>query len=298
MQADRFQGRAERIRKVLSRRLFFVVGAQKSGTTWVQKLLDAHPEVMCAGEGHFADWAASGLGRMLENYNQRLALVGERVYQNRPYYRTTESEDLEYLVATLSALLWSQREIPEQVKCIGDKTPAHARFMPVLRRIFPGTRFLHIVRDGRDVLVSRVKHAQRVVEQVIGGDPEEYSFSAKTGEYARDWARTVGAAAAFAQRHPAICHSFKYEALKQDTEGTLSRIFRFLEVDNSADVVSGCRDAASFETLSGGRKPGEEDTRSFLRKGVIGDWHNHLDAAALETFERVAGPLMIKLGYQ
>ena len=33
--------------------LFFVLGYQKSGTTWVATLLNAHPEIHCDGEGHF-----------------------------------------------------------------------------------------------------------------------------------------------------------------------------------------------------------------------------------------------------
>ena len=31
--------------------VFFVVGLAKSGTTWLMKTLDAHPEVLCKGEG-------------------------------------------------------------------------------------------------------------------------------------------------------------------------------------------------------------------------------------------------------
>ncbi|HEX5915407.1 MAG TPA: sulfotransferase, partial [Rubrobacter sp.] len=33
--------------------VFFVVGLAKSGTTWLMKTLDAHPEVLCRGEGRF-----------------------------------------------------------------------------------------------------------------------------------------------------------------------------------------------------------------------------------------------------
>ena len=33
--------------------VFFVVGLAKSGTTWLMKTLDAHPEVLCKGEGRF-----------------------------------------------------------------------------------------------------------------------------------------------------------------------------------------------------------------------------------------------------
>src|SRR5215203_6981149 len=38
--------------------VFFVVGQQKSGTTWLMRMLDSHPEILCKGEGRFfgKDW--------------------------------------------------------------------------------------------------------------------------------------------------------------------------------------------------------------------------------------------------
>jgi hypothetical protein len=33
--------------------VFFVVGQQKSGTTWLMRMLDSHPEILCKGEGRF-----------------------------------------------------------------------------------------------------------------------------------------------------------------------------------------------------------------------------------------------------
>jgi hypothetical protein len=51
----------------------------------------------------------------------------------------------------------------------------------------------------------------------------------------------------------------------------------------------------SFERQAG-RRPGEEDKRSFLRKGVVGDWRNHFSQEARETFDRYAGSELILLG--
>ena len=41
------------IEALAERQLFFIGGAPRSGTTWLQLLLDCHPEVSCRGEGLF-----------------------------------------------------------------------------------------------------------------------------------------------------------------------------------------------------------------------------------------------------
>ena len=47
----------------------------------------------------------------------------------------------------------------------------------------------------------------------------------------------------------------------------------------------------------GGRKPGQEDQTSFFRKGIKGDWKNHMDAEQERAFVAAAGGLMAELGY-
>ncbi len=56
-------------------------------------------------------------------------------------------------------------------------------------------------------------------------------------------------------------------------------------------------DRYSFEKMSG-RSAGEENTRSFLRKGIIGDWKNHFNLEAREKFNMYAGDQLIRLGYE
>ncbi|MCA1847755.1 MAG: sulfotransferase domain-containing protein [Actinobacteria bacterium] len=53
----------------------------------------------------------------------------------------------------------------------------------------------------------------------------------------------------------------------------------------------------SFERQAG-RRPGEEDRGSFLRKGVVGDWRNYFSPEAREMFDRYAGDELILLGYE
>ncbi len=90
----------------------------------------------------------------------------------------------------------------------------------------------------------------------------------------------------------------RYEDLHRDTSGELQRIVRELtgrrlDRRNAAAIA----DEFSFERQSG-RKPGEEDKRNFLRKGVIGDWRGQFSQEAREVFDRHAGRELILLGYE
>ncbi len=53
----------------------------------------------------------------------------------------------------------------------------------------------------------------------------------------------------------------------------------------------------SFESMSGGRKPGQEDANAHYRKGIAGDWQNHLTGQRLAYFRATTGDLVTRLGY-
>jgi len=90
----------------------------------------------------------------------------------------------------------------------------------------------------------------------------------------------------------------RYESLLDNTAEETKRLLRFLDVDADDEVVRQCVEAASFESLSGGRQRGEEDPSSFFRKGVAGDWRSLFTEKDKEIFKEVAGDLLVKLGYE
>ena len=51
----------------------------------------------------------------------------------------------------------------------------------------------------------------------------------------------------------------------------------------------------SFEAKSG-RKPGQEDQNSFVRKGISGDWRNKFTPEHKARFKEIAGDLLIRVG--
>lgn len=285
----------EMLSSVYRRQLFFVCGAPKSGTTWLQRLLDAHPEVRCMGEGHFAESLIEPLEKVFANYNKKLELVAERVYEGKPLYAGLNDSHLELVVRVLVGSLLMQQGLKPDLKCIGDKTPRYNLGLDTLHRFFPKARFIHIVRDGRDVVVSAMHHALRAgfQEVLVPGTDQHLR---QVVQSARIWSQNVKAWRTFALEQPSLCHQITYEQLHQAPIETLSGALKFLGVTADDAAVSAIIEEASFMKLSG-REQGDEDKASFFRKGVVGDWRNHFDKRDIALFMREAGSLMRDLGY-
>jgi hypothetical protein len=286
----------EQVQQVMSRQLFFVAGAPKSGTTWLQRLLDAHPEIMCAGEGHFVDKLAPLLRTAFSEYNQHQKLVSERVYEGNPYYKGLTGKQLDLVTVILAGMIMAGRPIDQKVRCIGDKTPRYTLHLDDLRRVFPTAKFIHIVRDGRDVVISTCYHVLRTGDDKVF-QKDAGNFYKWVAQFTNAWANNVRAAEKFGQAQGDSFLQVRYEDLHDQPAEVIGRLLAFLGVDDSAELIARCQESASFEKLSGGRKPGEEKAQAFMRKGAVGDWRNHFDDRALEIFERSAGNLLRRMGY-
>lgn len=296
MEVDSFRSLATQAADILDKDFFFIVGAQKSGTTWLQRLLDAHPNILCSGEGHFVDRFAIPLANHLREYNGFMNLIAERVYENKPFYKGVTQDQFKFLVQSLTAFMFSQRDIDNNIKFIGDKTCAHVLYLPMLLEIFPNAKVLHLIRDGRDVVVSMVVHAQRVLK--LQNSDVKWNIDNKVAELGKKWGHYIQNGQQFGLKHPDAYHELRFEDLKQNTDDTLSKVLKFLGAKTTKKIIQQCVDETSFEKLSGGRKEGEEDQTSFLRKGIVGDWRNHFSEANKDAFSQQTGELLSKLGYE
>ena len=290
MPNEQYRAVSARLQRVFDKRLFFIVGVAKSGTTWLQLLLDRHPEIACKGEAHFADILQVVLADATERYNAELEVHGG--HENEMRY---ETEDSEHLTLTAIGLMYAKWADDPAIKLIGEKTPAHIRSLPLLNRTFPEAKLLHIIRDGRDAAVSgwfySLSRNEAYTREHFGDLPGYIRF------FSRTWAETVGTARRHAVALGARYLELRYERLVGAPGPETARVLRFLGADASPQAVETCLEGARFDRLSGGRAPGQEDVTSFFRKGIVGDWQNHFDATDRAAFEENAGALLAELGY-
>ncbi|MEL6330942.1 MAG: sulfotransferase [Planctomycetota bacterium] len=271
---------------IAARQPFFVVGCQKSGTTWIQLLLDAHPQAACGGEGHFTDILAPAFHHAFRAYNDQIRANCKLTDgQLHAAYRLTVDRHLAGYLA--------RKPDPASVLAVGDKTPEGALALPLLASMYPAARFVHVIRDGRDGCVSGWAHLGRQNEQERFGSFAEYA-----GYFAQShWVSYITAARSAAASIPGRYIELRYEDMLDRPEPEAGRLLGFLGLDATDDAIAACLRASDFDRLSGGRRRGESDDSSHFRRGIAGAWTEQFDARAIEAFEREAGELLDGLGY-
>lgn len=260
--------RQEAILRLLRMQLFFVGGAPRSGTTWLQYLLDSHPEVSCRGEGLFTKYLAEPLEAMAVTRREAIAAKNDTVFRHGSGYPLPEPDDTEFLLGTGILLALDRQGVGETCRAIGEKTPENVFFFTRLKNLFPNAKFIGIARDPRDVLASawHFFHQSR---------PRPDEVAAKTAFISSalppldNGARTMFA---LTQQYPTDCMIVTYEHMREAPLPVATQLFRFLGVAYDDAVVAECVARSSFTALSGGRAPGVTQDGSFFRKGVSGDW--------------------------
>jgi len=254
------------------RQLFFIGGAPRSGTTWVQLLFDAHPDVCCKGEGLFPHHLEKGLTRIVEEWRQALSQKNNTLFRQSGGYQLPDDEDVDFLLATGILRAFNRQCRGGNYSAIGEKTPENVFLFPRLKRLFPHAKFVGVVRDPRDALTSAL-HIFYKAARNEGHDASPMDFILHS---LGPMIQGTKAMLALCSQYPSACAIVSYEALIADPKTSVSRLFDFLGVESTSNIVDACLAKTAFSSLSGGRAPGEGRNSEFFRKGVVGDWKETL----------------------
>jgi Sulfotransferase domain len=194
----------------------------------------------------------------------------------------------------------------------GDVIHGHDAYTPELKNILleEGIKVVLMVRDPRDQLVSRMFHVKRSTnhvwnERMKGMDNDEALMLCIEG---REKLPGMNDMISLAQswingNAEALC--MRYEELLADPVPHFSKVLDYLGILNNRSLAKVIVERNRFARLSIGkriwqtqRKPGQEDTKSHFRKGIVGDWRNYLTPTHVERFKDICGQQLIDLGYE
>lgn len=266
---------AEALRQIADRQLFFLGGAPRSGTTWLQQMLDAHPDASCQGEGLFAKLLYPLLDTYLGGWKTALAEKNRAVFAHLPGYPLPGEDERQFLAASMILLAFRRQAGGRSYRAYGEKTPENLFFFPQLAALFPRAKFIGIARDPRDVLTS----AWHFFRKSAAEKDDEQAKLAFVRSALPSLVEGTRAAIAQQRDHPDTCRGVTYEALSRAPEETLAGLLRFLGLSDDPAIVARCVAQTRFATASGGRDAGQAQNGAFLRKGVAGDWPSTLTPA-------------------
>lgn len=252
---------------------FFVVGTGRSGTTLFRKLLCFHPEVHIPKETHWLPVLWNEFGDRTIPTSDIQAVV-DRVYMAKgrtAFERIARQADLppDRLHANVATRTGSQTTVADWhaallgelasvlgAKRSGDKTPDYGFAMDTILRLFPTARFVHVVRDGRDVALSMSKVLSFRILAGLGlthwwsvalDRGYERGLPAAADEIPIDrflelWHRRVMRIRDEASRLPTDRFlEVSYESVLTDSRGTLERTREFLELDANEGWLDAAR---------------------------------------------------------
>ena len=261
---------------------FFVVGSGRCGSSMLWRMLNLHPNLFVFRETHWIPKLVELFGEegappadLLEVVDKTRFVDGTTV--------TTVSEELRRSLLALGERV-TVREFcdglgrglaSEQGKTWwADKTPDYVTYMIVLQGLFPGCRFLHLVRDGRAVVRSMETHpGYRWLASAgeISWVPAAYNGyhtsvpvleSIPRSAFATLWRRRVRRAQEQAARLvPGTYREVRYEDLLAEPEATLRGLSSFLELEKGEEWIRSASSIADPSRLS--RQAGEGGDPGF-----------------------------------
>jgi hypothetical protein len=277
-----------------------IVGVPRSGTTLLRMMIDAHPDVAIPPETGFLP-ALADLGPH-EDASRRAGEI-MTTFHTWPDFGLDAVEMREALArlspstATDAARTFYKTYAARFGKCRwGDKTPTYGASLDRIGSLLPEARFIHIIRDGRDVMVS--------VRQLWfrPGDTVEAC--------AQDWMTRLAQTRALGAAVPHYLE-VRYEALVQQPAATLEEICGFLDLRVEPEMLTyhvraaerlaehQARYAADGQVLVS--KEERARNQRFVTEPPqpdrIGRWTTELTDEEVRRFEAVAGEWLDRLGY-
>jgi hypothetical protein len=268
---------------------FFIVGAERSGTTMLRLMLNAHPEVAIPPETWFLIDLMNRLPLtdVLTETQQRLAwqlVIAHKRWPDLDIPNNVLHDRIIGLrqprLADVIDAIYAELLLRTKKRRWGDKTPEYVIEIDRLHRVFPAAQFVHIIRDARDVSLSLMKKRWRG------------TFTVNAARY---WGNYVSRGCESGRRlADELYLEVHYEDIVCDPPTWLQRICAFLRLEYT-DAMMRFHETAT-EKIPVRERPFHSDTSRTPRVEDVERWRTEATPLQIMSVEGVAGSIMDRLG--
>ena len=287
-------------------RLAWIFGSSRSGSTWLLRMLSQLRSVVPIDDPHIGHhlgvWRPIPLAWGTAEELPELRTLGDYKREKRDYFFSERYRDhwQPALCELLRARFEAQAAEDAKARRIDDplvvvKEPA-SHVADMLVELFPSSRLIWLLRDGRDVVDSWLDAYREGTWAAEGG---AYPVSddgrlAMVRWQSSVWLRrTEVMQRTFANLDPDQRLLVRYEDLREDPTRALERICELLEISEDGDRIDAVANANLYERVPvGERGEGRE-----IRRAAPGGWRESMSAEEIEAMHRILAPKLTELGY-
>jgi hypothetical protein len=214
---------------------FFILSSGRSGSTLLRRILEAHSDIHIPPESdYFIPQTASEFVRNnIENWRSVVTMIletvdsspcfqywGIKIEDFRRHFLEMPFHELTYGKIISEVYTFHLKLFKPAATVWGDKTPCLASKLNWLPIIYPKAKFIFMVRDGRAVVNSMMKH-----------------FNYPLRKAAIRWKDSVIQMQKFGKTFNNPVHYIKYENLIENPNDSISSVCQFLEVNFDPEMI-------------------------------------------------------------
>ncbi|MGN6185440.1 MAG: sulfotransferase family protein [Thermoanaerobaculia bacterium] len=270
-----------------SERMFFLLGRGRSGTTLLRTILNANPCVSVPPEGMFILYLR-GLFPVEQLSKADSRRFAELLFQEQRMRRwnidqASIANRFDAIAAPRSFAAHCEAvyeahadSTGKRAKCaLGDKNPHYAIFAEELAERFPNARFIHLVRDYRDNVLS-----YRGVK---------FDLS-ELGALAHRWVLYNRSILRAAQRYPNRFYRIHFEELLAKPRQSIESLCVFLDVPFAEKMLD-------TEAREKNPQPWHANLEQPISNEIAGQWRRSMPLELVEMIDAICQPLGRELGY-
>lgn len=266
----------------------FLVGCPRSGTTWLQMLLAQHPAIATTQETHLFNSYISPLQDAWKAHASTPRRIGLQAALTPEEFDGLCSDFARHVLSRIA-------ERSNGSSVVLEKTPGHVRDVPLIVKLLPEARFIHLIRDPRAVVASLCAAGRSWGHAWASSDPIVN---------ARLWVSDVSAGRgipSMTEHH----YTIRYEDLLGDDGWRfLQGLLRWLNLDADDDLCRRTLENCTIERLrqnskilKAGTTICDSDPAGFYRKGKADSWSSELSRRDVRVIEYITGTLMQEYDY-
>jgi hypothetical protein len=286
-------------------RLLWIFGSSRSGSTWLLRMLSELDGAVPIDDPHLGHhlgvWRPIPLAWATADADPELTILNEIKREKPSYFFSDHYRDVwgpalrELIVARFDAQA-RDAEIPAGTDPLVIVKEPGSHIADLLMSLFPGSRMIFLLRDGRDVVDSWLDAhrdgAWALDEGAFAVAPD--GREALIRWQASVWSyRTDVVLRAYREHDPTRRVLVRYEDLLADPVGELERISQGFDMPVPVERLREISLTHDYENVPSDEKGASKEIRS----ADPGGWREHLSAAEQQAMYEVMGETLAEVGY-